>query len=78
MSLAAVEKAFSNSLLILANATFNSSEGSETFVSTPFAVFVPHFGQKSASSGSFSLQFEQNVINLPHIKQRESGNLNVI
>jgi len=76
--LAATEKAFSSSRLILANAAFNSSEGPGTFVSTPFMVLAPHFGQKRASSGSFSLQFEQYAISTPHIKQIKARNLNVI
>jgi hypothetical protein len=38
---------------------------------------VPHFGQKMASFGSFSPQFEQCVIGIHTSRMSAAGNLNV-
>jgi hypothetical protein len=43
-------------MLILLSASRISSDGEAAFVSAPFWVLVPHFGQKAASSGSFAPQ----------------------
>jgi len=59
ISLAAIAKAFSISVLILANACRISSDGVGALVSTPLAVLTPHFGQKLSSFEIFSPQLAQ-------------------
>jgi tetrahydromethanopterin S-methyltransferase subunit A len=78
ISLAATEKAFSSYRLILEKAAFNSSDGPGMFDSTPLAVLVPHFEQKSATSESFSPQFEQYAINTSRIKQVKTRDLSAM
>src|SRR3990172_3781756 len=77
ISLAASVNAFSSSTLVLANACRISSEVVEALAPGVLMVLVPHLGQKSASFGSFSPQFEQYAINLPRIKQGRTANLSI-
>jgi hypothetical protein len=69
ISLAAVWNAFSISNPIFEKASLQSSVGAGTPASTPRLVLKPHLVQKFASSGSFSLQWEQKTMNIAYGKQ---------